>query len=170
VALTLPSPPDGLAIVKQMKELDVNPKFNLFIRAADGLSWGENLGKDGDFAMNMPGWNPDVKFPGAADFVQKHQAKYGKPAQATTGPAYAAIQVLANAIERAATLDRDGIRDAIAATDMPTVVGSVKFNPDGTGQVITVINQWQGGKQVLIWPKDQAVAAIQYPAKAFKER
>ena len=39
----------------------------------------------------------------------------------TTGPAYAAVQILADAISRAGSLDRDKIRDAIAATDMATV-------------------------------------------------
>ena len=53
---------------------------------------------------------------------------------------------------------------------MMTVAGPVKFNPDGTGQVITVINQWQDGKQVLVWPKDQAVGPLLYPARPFRER
>jgi ABC-type branched-subunit amino acid transport system substrate-binding protein len=50
--------------------------------------------------MNMPGWNPAMKFAGVSDMVQAHQAKYGKAAQATTGPAYAAMQILADAIAR----------------------------------------------------------------------
>ena len=45
-----------------------------------------------------------------------------------------------------------------------------KFNPDGTGQVITVINQWQDGKQVLVWPADQTSIKVSYPAKPWKER
>jgi len=170
VVLALPNPPDGLALAKQMKELDFNASLYMFIRASDSLSWGENLGKDGDYFMLMPGWNPEVKFSGVADMLQRHQAKYGKSAQATTGPAYAAVQILADAITRAGSLDRDKIRDAIAATDMMTVVGPVKFNADGTGQVTTVINQWQDGKQVLIWPPDQAVGQVAYPAAAWTER
>jgi branched-chain amino acid transport system substrate-binding protein len=170
VVLALPNPPDGLALAKQMKELDFNAGMYMFIRAADGLSWSENLGKDGDYFLLMPGWNPAVKFPGVEEMVQRHQAKYNKPAQATTGPAYAAMQILADAIGRANSLERDKIRDAIAATDMSTVAGPVKFNPDGTGQVITVINQWQDGKQQLVWPADQAAGQVAYPAKAWKER
>ena len=170
VVLALPNPPDGLAIAKQMKELDYNPKVAVFIRAADGLSWGGSLKQDGNFFMNMPGWNPAMKFPGVADLVQAHQAKYGKAAQATTGPAYAAVQILADAITRAGSLDRDKIRDAIAATNMMTVEGPVKFNADGTGQVITVINQWQDGQQVLVWPPDQAVGKIAYPATPWAQR
>jgi branched-chain amino acid transport system substrate-binding protein len=168
--LALPNPPDGLAMAKQMKELDFNAGFYLFIRAADGLAWAENLGADGDGFLLMPGWNPEVKFDGVAEMTQRYQAKYGKSAQATTGPAYAAVQILADAISRAGSLDRDQIRDAIAATDMATIVGSVKFNPDGTGQVITVINQWQGGKQVLVWPSDQAVGQVIYPVAAWANR
>jgi branched-chain amino acid transport system substrate-binding protein len=170
VVLALPTPPDGMALAKQMKELDFNPSLPLFIRASDAGSWSQGLGKDGDFFLNMPGWNPAVKFPGVDQLVQRHQEKYNKPAQATTGPAYAAVQILADAISRAGSLDRDKIRDAIAATNMTTVAGPVKFNPDGTGQVTTVINQWQDGKQVLVWPPDQAVGKVSYPAKAWKER
>ncbi len=102
--------------------------------------------------------------------VQRYQAKFGKPAQATSGPAYAAVQILADAISRAGSLDHDKIRDAIAATNMNTVIGPVKFNPDGTGQVLNVINQWQNGKQVLVWPADQAEVKIAYPAPKWSDR
>jgi branched-chain amino acid transport system substrate-binding protein len=168
--LALPTPPDGMAIFKQMKELDFNAKFYFFVRAPDGQVWSQNLGKDGDFAVNTPGWSPQFKFAGVDQIVQQHQARYNKPADALVGSAYAEVQVLANAIERAGKLDRDALRDAIAATDMMTTVGPVKFNPDGTGQVITPANQWQNGKQVLIWPKDQAAVPVAYPAPAWRER
>jgi branched-chain amino acid transport system substrate-binding protein len=168
--LALPSPPDGMALAKQMKELEFNANFYLFMRASDSFSWSENLGKDGDYFLTMPGWNPAENFPGIVDLVRLHQAKYNKPAQATTGPAYAAVQILYDAITRAQSLDRDKIRDAIASTDMEMVAGPVKFNADGTGQVTTVINQWQDGKQALVWPSDQLVGKMLYPAKPWKER
>ncbi len=168
--LALPTPPDGMAIAKQMKELDFNGKFYYFVRAPDSLAWTQNLGKDGDFFLLAPGWNPDLKFAGVEQLKQRHQAKYNKPAEATTGPAYAVVQILANAIERAGRLDRDAIRDAIASTEMTTVIGPVKFNPDGSGQVITVANQWQNGRQVLVWPRDQASTPVAYPAPPWRDR
>jgi branched-chain amino acid transport system substrate-binding protein len=168
--LALPNPPDGVAIVKQMKELDFNPKFAYMVRAADTLGWSQNLMKDGDFVLLAPGWSPDLKFPGVEQLKQRHQAKYGKSAEATTGAAYSAVQVLAAGIEKAGKLDRDAIRDGVAATDMMTVMGPVSFNPDGTGKVVPVTNQWQDGKQVLVWPKDQAVAPVAYPAKPYNQR
>ena len=44
--LALPSPPDGMALAKQMKELDYLPKITEFIRAPDGPVWAQNLGKE----------------------------------------------------------------------------------------------------------------------------
>ena len=168
--LALPNPPDGLALAKQIKELDFNAKAYVFIRAADPPTFGQNLAADSDGFYLMPGWNRAVKFTGAADMATRYQAKFNAPAAATTGPAYAAVQILADAIHRAGSLDRDAIRDAIAATDLDTIVGHITFNADGTGNVINIINQWQGGKQVLVWPPDQAVAAPIYPAVAWKDR
>jgi branched-chain amino acid transport system substrate-binding protein len=168
--LTLPSPPDGMALAKQMKELDFNPDFDFFIRAADTLSWSSSLGKDGDYFIIAPGWHQAVKFPGAAQLAQEHQATYNKSAEALVGPAYAAVQILFDAVGRMSAPSGDALREALAATDMTTVVGPVKFNPDGTGQVIEVVNQWLDGKQVLVWPKDQAQQPLAYPAKPFKDR
>lgn len=170
VLLALPNPPDGLALAKQIKELDFNAGVYMFIRAGDPPTFGENLGVDSDGFMLMPGWNRGVNFEGVAEMSERHLAAYGTPALATTGPAYAVVQILADAISRAGSLDRDAIRDAIAATDLDTMVGNVTFNEDGTGNVLTVINQWQGGKQVLIWPPEQPIAPMIYPATAWKDR
>jgi len=170
VLLALPNPPDGLTLAKQIKELDFNASVYVFIRAADPPTFGENLGVDSDGFMLMPGWNRGVNFAGVAEMSDRHQAAYGRPALAVTGPAYACVQILADAITRAGSLDRDAIRDAIAATNLDTMVGPVTFNEDGTGNVLNVINQWQDGKQVLIWPPEQPVVPMIYPATPWSDR
>jgi branched-chain amino acid transport system substrate-binding protein len=169
--LALPTPPDGIAMAKQMKELDFNAGYYWFVRAADGLDWGTALAKDGDFFVNSPGWSPDLKFPGVDQLKQEHQQRFNKSAEALTGAAYSAVQILFDAVSRSATLgDHDALRDALAATDLSTVAGPIKFNSDGSAQMITVFNQWQGGKQVLVWPKDQAASGLEYPAKPWSQR
>ena len=171
VVMMLPNPPDGIAIFKQMNQLAYTPKLTFVVRAADGASWGKTLGKVGDDVLLMPGWNPAVKFSGVSDMVARFQTQFNTPAQATAGPAYAVIQILVDSLQRAGSLDRDALRDAIAATNLTnTVIGSVSFNPDGTGKVINVVNQYQNGKQVLVWPSDQAVGSLVYPAPAFADR
>ena len=96
--------------------------------------------------------------------------KYNAAAQSSVGSAYAAVQILADAITRAKSTDHQAIRDALAATDMQTVIGPVKFNADGTGQVISIVTQYQNGVQVAVWPTDQAAAKPIYPAKPFADR
>ncbi len=166
----LPTPPDGMTMIKQMKELDYNPKLILFIRAPDPPVWSKNLGKDGDYVMLAPGWHNAFKAPGVKELNEAHMKKVGRPADPITGPAYACVQILAAAIQKAGALDREKIRDAIAATDMITVIGPVKFRPDGTGIVQAVFLQWINGKQELVWPKEFATAPFAYPAPPFSKR
>lgn len=166
----IPTPPDGLNLVRQMKQLAFNAKMYMFIRAADAVVWSQNLGKDGDYVMLAPGWHNAMKFPGVKELNDKHQRAFGRPSDVITGPAYASVQILADAITRAGALDRAKIRDAIAATNMMTVEGQVRFRADGTGVVTIVFLQWQRGKQELIWPKEFATAPFQFPAPAWEQR
>lgn len=168
--LGMPSTPDGMAIIKQMSELGWTPKFTMLVRGPDAATWGENLGSAGDTVTMFAGWHYGEKFPGVAEINTRHQADFGRPADILVGPAYSCVQVLADAITRAGTLDRDAIRDALAATDMMTVIGPVSFNADGTGNVLNPLVQWQMGKMELVWPLDQATAKFIYPAPAFDER
>ena len=51
-----------------------------------------------------------------------------------------------------------------------SVIGPISFNPDGTGVVATIYEQWQSGKQVTVWPKNQEGGPILYPAKPSADR
>ncbi len=99
----LPTPPDGIAIFKQMGELDYTPKFSFFVRAPDTPAWGKELGPVGDYMTLGPGWHNAMKFPGVEELNQAYQAQFDRPADPMVGPAYAAVQILADAIERAGT-------------------------------------------------------------------
>ncbi len=166
----VPTPPDGMTIVKQMKELDYNPKLTLMVRAPDPPVWGKNLGKDGDYVLLAPGWHHAMRFPGVKELNEAHVKRAGRPADPMVGPSYASVQILANAIGRAGALDKERIRAAIAATDTMTVVGPVKFRPDGTGIVPALFVQWLKGQQELVWPKGSASAEFGYPAPPFSQR
>jgi branched-chain amino acid transport system substrate-binding protein len=168
--LSLPNPPDGITLATQMAELDWTPAASLVIRAPDPPTWAQGLGPNGDFAMFMPGWHNAMDFPGVAELNEKHLELMDRPSDPIVGPSYALIQILAAAIEEAGTLDRDAIRDAIAATDMDTVIGPVTFNEDGTGNVVTAILQYQAGRPELVWPAEFATADLAFPALPFSER
>lgn len=167
---SVPTPPDGLALMRQMKELDFNPKVILMIRAPDAVSWTQALGKDGDYVLLTPGWHNAFKSSGVAELNAKHQQRFGRPADVITGPSYACVQIVANAIERAGRVDPVAIRDALATTNMQTVAGPVRFRADGTGVVPFVVVQWQNGTQQLVWPKEMGAVPFLYPARPWRER
>lgn len=170
ILLSLPNPPDGIALFKQMAELDWAPKFSLVIRAPEGVQWGADMGTTGEYVTIFPGWHNAMDFPGVDELNEQYQADFDRPADLLTGPAYSCVQLFADAIERAGTLDREAVRDAMAASDMTTVVGPVTFNEDGTGNVLNPLVQWQNGQLELVWPPDQASADLAYPAPPFGER
>jgi branched-chain amino acid transport system substrate-binding protein len=169
---TNPSPPQGIAIVKQMKELDWTPKFAYIMRAADVAMWTKNLGKDGDYVAHSGGWDYHLKLSGVQKFDDDYKAAYGDNPEPPAGSAYVCVQVLADALERAGTLNRDKVRDAIAATNMTTIMGPMKFKPNGRGEgkYLQTMTQWQNGKDELIWPKDQASAPLAYPMPPWNKR
>ncbi len=171
VVLSSPITPDGMTMIRQMKELDYNPKMMVVIRAADDLTWGKAMGPVGDYVVLMGGWHYRINYPGVEKLNSTYQSKFGRPADMQTGPAYASIQILAAAIERAGTLDTTKIREAISATEMMTVVGKVRFRPNGTViDPCPAIIQWIGGSQKLVWPKEFKETSFLYPIPPWKER
>src|SRR6266446_497286 len=166
----IPTPPDGMTMVKQMKELGYTPKLNVMIRASDSPPWTKNLGKDGDWTVLAAGWHNAMKAPGVKELNEAHEKKFGRPSDPIVGPAYACVQIVAAAISKSGSTDHAKVRDAVAATDMTTVIGPVKFRPDGTGIVPAAFAQWQNGKQELVWPKEFATAPLAYPAPPFAKR
>src|SRR5204862_5690179 len=97
----IPTPPDGMTIIKQMKELGYTPKLTVLIRASDSPPWTKNLGKDGDYTVLAAGWHHAMRAPGVKELNEAHEKKFGRPADPIVGPAYACVQILANALSRA---------------------------------------------------------------------
>jgi branched-chain amino acid transport system substrate-binding protein len=161
--LSLPIPPDGFTMYRQMGELGWKPPFSLVVRAADVPTWND-LGDVGDGVLLSAGWHPDLAYPGTEPMNNRHIEEEGRPADPIVGGAYSLVQILADAIERAGTLDHDAIRDAIRATDLMTVAGQITFNEDGTSPIDNPLMQRQDGIVVLVWPADRAPGTLVYPA------
>lgn len=172
VLYTCPTPPQGIRLIKQMKELNWSPKLIDIMRAADVEMWAKNLGKDGDYVIHTGGWDYHLKLPGVERFNRDYRAAYKVDPTPPSGSAYACVQIFADAIERAGTLDREKVRGAIASTNTMTIMGPMSFKPNGRGQgkYVKTMSQWQYGKDQLIWPKDQASAELLYPAPPWDQR
>ncbi len=159
---SVPTPPQAISLVKQMKELDYAPKITCFIRGADFWSYWEALKQDANYIISDGNWDEHMPYPGnerlRSDYLAKHPGV--KSIGVAVGSAYAAGQVLAAAIEKAGNLDREKIRDALAGTDMMTVKGPVKFRENDTAEVVYALRQWQNGQQKIITPPEIANSKV----------
>ena len=87
---------------------------------------------------------------------------YGKgPIDEWAGISYISVYVLAEAIERAGTIDTDAVLMELEKTDRPSVIGRIRFDPkshqvieklDPAEGVISMWSQWQNGKRVPVFP------------------
>ncbi|MCL5045709.1 MAG: ABC transporter substrate-binding protein [Actinobacteria bacterium] len=105
--------------------------------------------------------------PGLEDFLKLYKDKYGREAtSAYPHVNYAGTQILFKVIEQAGSVDPEKIRQAALKVDLPvgsTMAGwGAKFAGPDTKEVgqnlntSMIIDQWQGGKQVVVWP-DNAI-------------
>lgn len=78
---------------------------------------------------------PDIATETAQKFIKAYEAKYGKKPDDVAALTYDAGKLLLTAISQAGTLERQKVRDALAAVqDFEGVTGSMKFH--GTGDPI----------------------------------
>ncbi len=81
--------------------------------------------------------------------------------------ASAAVMVWKDAFERANSLDTDKVRDALAATDMPTFYGRIKFSENGNNIAKPMaLRQIQDGKYNVVYPSEFASHKVNWPRKA----
>ena len=152
ILLGYPIPPEGPALVKQMKELDFSPKLVYWVRAPEASKFGPSLGALANYVTVPVAWANQLKIPGNEYLVSEYKKKYGRLPDPIVGTAYAAAQVFVAAIEKAGTLDRTAIRDAIKATDMETVAGRIMFSDQGWAKDrLVLVLQWMDGKQNIVF-------------------
>jgi branched-chain amino acid transport system substrate-binding protein len=166
---------DASLLMRQSMELDINPK--LFIGGAAGFTLPEflqNTGKGAEGVFSADLWVPTLPYPGAMDYYNNYKKLYGKETEYHGAEAYAAMYVIADVLKRAKSYSPEDIRQALAATDMMTVFGRVKFISYGKksnqNKLPTYLVQWIKGKLECVWPKESATAKYVYPHKPWKER
>ena len=166
---------DASLLMRQSKELNFNPK--LFVGGAAGFTLPEfqkNAGSASDFVFSATLWTPSVPYPGAKEYYDKFVAKYNTPTEYHGAEAYAAMYVIADALKRAKTLTPEGVREALAATDLMTAFGPVKFISYGKmtqqNSLPTFLVQWINNKLETVWPKEVSTHKYVYPAPEWNKR
>ncbi|MBX2868671.1 MAG: amino acid ABC transporter substrate-binding protein [Acidiferrobacterales bacterium] len=112
----------------------------------------------------------DPIFGTASNYEKEFKAAYteytDKKVPYQTAQASAAVYVFKDAFERAGTLDKDKLRDAIAETDLKTFYGDIKFADAGNNIAKPmVLRQIQGGEYNVVAPSAFASHPLNWPRK-----
>jgi branched-chain amino acid transport system substrate-binding protein len=125
----------------------------------------KKAGPIGEGVFGPSQWEPDerIPFPGTKKFIADFVQFSGKQPSYHAGSAYAACQVIENAIRRSGNLDQDNIRDYIRALDTVTIIG--RFKVDHLGKQIghnPLTIQWQNGKKEIVYPTKLQTAPARF--------
>jgi branched-chain amino acid transport system substrate-binding protein len=163
---------DAVAITRQMKELDVNPKMYGVTVGGDLPTFYQLLGKNAEFVYGATQWEAELPYPGAKEFLQAYTMEFpGRDISYHSAGGYGGCQVLVEAIKRAGSLDGEKIREAILKLDINTIYGGFRVDPDGF-QIShkMVMFQWQEGKKVIVWPDELAAGKARFPTPPWIQR
>jgi branched-chain amino acid transport system substrate-binding protein len=176
---------DAVAITRQLKALNVNPRIVGLTVGVDTLKFYETLGRDAEFVYGVSPWVPELvelragglipiarQYPGAREFVESYKKAYpGADSSYHVAAGYGGCEILVEAIRRAGSLDNAKLREAILKTDRNTVFGGFRVDRDGI-QVAhkMLLFQWQDGKKVIVWPEELAPGKPRFPTPPWSQR
>jgi branched-chain amino acid transport system substrate-binding protein len=161
---------EGIAIVKQARELGVTPSGGFGESVAPPTpDFVKTLGSQSENVLGSSQWTETVtgkdKYFGTAEqYGDDIQSKYGHRPEYHNAEATAACLALVLAAEKAGSTEPDKVRDALAGLDTDSFFGRIKFDPSGKNvyKPMSVI-QIQDGKAVTVWPTGAAEAKFVWP-------
>ena len=159
---------DSLAIARAVASID--PEIDAVFGVANG-------GYDqAQFTVDAPdsgegyfdsNYHWDVTNPKAQDLAAAYEEEFGETIRTSAVLTYDAVMLIADAIERAASVDPAEIRDAIADSSYtPLVVNDGAVSFDETGQnsnASVVVMQVQDATVTQVFPAELAEADAVYP-------
>ncbi len=161
--------------IRQMAEMKVDVPM-LAMTHCDSAKIIKKFGKAAEYTLCASQWAPtltykDDIFGSAMDFAKLFNKTYGYMPPYQAAESAAAVEVFADAFKRAGSADPQKVRDALAATEMQTFYGNIKF--DATGKNVAkpmVLYQVLNGKYVVVAPSKWAAAKPIIPRPKWSER
>ena len=163
---------DAVAITRQMKELNVNPKMFGLTVGGDLPEFYDLLKQNAEYVYGSTQWDESLPYPGQKEFLAAYKAKFkGQEPSYHTAAGYAGCLIYGEAVKKAGTLDADKVRDQLLKMEIKTAFGDYKVEPDGF-QIAhkMVMLQWQDGKRIIVWPDDLANGKPRYPTPEWGKR
>jgi len=162
--------PDMILLVRQMHEMGLKPKMLAFALGPSLPTWVPTLHEQAEGTIEPIQWSPNMKWKDqifgwtAQDYADLYKQEFGYVPDYHPPQSTAALEVYQVAIEKVGSLDPQKVRDAIAATDLMTAYGPIRFDQRGANIAKGMaVMQIQNGQQVVVYPPDAATGKLLYP-------
>jgi branched-chain amino acid transport system substrate-binding protein len=167
---------ESVRTAQQAQQMNIQPKLFAFTEGPGTERFTTDLHKSANFMVGATQWAPSARNPISYFLDSFHYAlafagQFGHMPDQNAAAATAACLTLEVAIERAASTDPAKVREALAAMDLNTFFGEIKFDERGANAVKPIyVQQVQSGRAVLVWPPDVASARPRYPDPGWAKR
>lgn len=165
VLLLVSNAADAILLTNTLANYKVKPKA--IIGSGGGHAdptFISGTGQNCRYLFDIVEWETDVNKPGAKEANEKYKSRYGYNMTGEAVDAYVAMYVLADALERAGSLDPKKIRDALAATQlssgpgMITTYDAIEFDASGQNKnaalgIVQINDLGKGLERITVWPK-----------------
>lgn len=169
-------PAESVRTVQQAQQMNIQPKLLGFSDGPGTPRFIADLHNAANFSVGATQWapaarNPTSYFLDSFHYALAFAAEFGHVPDQYAAGATAACLTLEVAIVRAGSTDSAKVREALAAMDLNTFFGKIKFDERGANAVKPVyVQQVQSGRAVLVWPPDVASARPRYPDPGWAKR
>jgi len=165
---------DAIPITTQAKEVNFNPKVTYGVPP----TWAEGYGglKESEYIAGLTFWTPDMPMPESREWVARYVEKFKHRPMSYWAPlAYTNLITVADAIEKAGTLEKKAVIDALAQTNYKSPLGrTLTFKPSKhikhQGFSDWISFQWRGGKMEVVFPEDMRTKPLVYPTPEWSKR
>jgi branched-chain amino acid transport system substrate-binding protein len=145
---------------KQAKELGIAAPIQFVAIGPTEAFFAQAMGKAAEGIITIGHWMPRDDWKGSKAFLDAYKAKYNElPDYLDSALAYMSLEVLEQAVAKAG-LDREKLRQTIAADTFETINGKVKFEGVQNTVTPTAFLQFQNGTLQLVWPHSIASAKV----------
>lgn len=117
------------------------------------------LGLDAELTFSSSQWEHTASFRHCTDFYESFLKTYGIKPNYHAAIAYAAGQLIEQAVQKAKTTDRERVRRILSHMEAVTIIGRYKVDRSGfQTRHQNLITQWQGMKREIVWPESVRTA------------
>jgi branched-chain amino acid transport system substrate-binding protein len=162
---------DAVAITRQMKELNVNPKMFGLTVGGDLPEFYDLLKQNAEYIYGSTQWDDSLPYPGQKEFLAAYRKRFKHEPSYHTAAGYAGCLLYVEAAKKAGSLDADRVRDELLKMKTRTAFGDYAVEPDGfqTAHKMVLL-QWQDGKRIIVWPEELSNGKARFPTPPWNQR